>query len=506
MHKKVFMNKRLLNLLLAQILVMAILVRVFYLFHQGFVAHLANFSDDALITFRYSLNIVNGNGFVYNIGEQVLGSTTPLYVMLMTLPAFFGFDLMWASFIVNVLFDCLSIILIFKMTRDIPLFQLLAPLLFLSHPQIISLCANGMEMTMFIFLSLLLVWLYFTNKFSLAGLTAGLLLLCRIDGVLLLFAIEIIRIMRDKRLFPPGQYIFSLMIVFLPWVIVSLSYFGSVLPQSVSAKLLVYGYRNDISRFKIWRLSDYDFILFAPGIFGLASLFRRWRNVSLSLDFYSISVISLWVVIQALFFTFSPTGVQIYSWYRMPQHLVASLLAGLGVVELVRIFKKWDGIKIRFEWIKLKSGLVIFFIPFLVTTLFVVYSILSVGFISQPRGTQMHLSVGRWLNDHTESEDTVLAGNIGYIGYFCLSCRILDVNGLVSPGVLPELENHNGKRNIIIERYKPNYLAFENRETKSIGDDFIESQGYALMESYYFPGTVQSPYSVFKQISETKQD
>jgi hypothetical protein len=38
--------------------------------------------DDAFITFRYARNIVHGVGFIYNAGERVLGTTTPLYTDL----------------------------------------------------------------------------------------------------------------------------------------------------------------------------------------------------------------------------------------------------------------------------------------------------------------------------------------------------------------------------------------------------------------------------------------
>ncbi len=41
--------------------------------------------DDAFITFRYSRNIVSGAGFVYNPGVHTLGTTTPLYTLLMAL-------------------------------------------------------------------------------------------------------------------------------------------------------------------------------------------------------------------------------------------------------------------------------------------------------------------------------------------------------------------------------------------------------------------------------------
>ena len=39
--------------------------------------------DDAFITFRYARHLLAGAGFVYNLGERVLGTTTPLYTGLM---------------------------------------------------------------------------------------------------------------------------------------------------------------------------------------------------------------------------------------------------------------------------------------------------------------------------------------------------------------------------------------------------------------------------------------
>ena len=39
--------------------------------------------DDAFITFRYARNLLAGSGFTFNPGEAVLGTTTPLYTLLM---------------------------------------------------------------------------------------------------------------------------------------------------------------------------------------------------------------------------------------------------------------------------------------------------------------------------------------------------------------------------------------------------------------------------------------
>src|ERR1700730_5153616 len=37
--------------------------------------------DDTYITFRYALNLASGFGFVYNVGEHVLGTSSPLWAM-----------------------------------------------------------------------------------------------------------------------------------------------------------------------------------------------------------------------------------------------------------------------------------------------------------------------------------------------------------------------------------------------------------------------------------------
>jgi hypothetical protein len=39
--------------------------------------------DDSYITFRYARNLLAGLGLVYNSGERVLGTTTPVYTLLM---------------------------------------------------------------------------------------------------------------------------------------------------------------------------------------------------------------------------------------------------------------------------------------------------------------------------------------------------------------------------------------------------------------------------------------
>ena len=67
--------------------------------------------DDAFITFRYARNLAEGLGLVYNPGaewEPVLGTTTPLFALLLAGVAKLGFDLTIAAIALNMLFDAIT--------------------------------------------------------------------------------------------------------------------------------------------------------------------------------------------------------------------------------------------------------------------------------------------------------------------------------------------------------------------------------------------------------------
>jgi len=68
--------------------------------------------DDAYITFRYANHIAQGMGFVYNGGERILGTTTPLYTLLLAGAKAAGADLIGTSLTINIAADVLTLILV----------------------------------------------------------------------------------------------------------------------------------------------------------------------------------------------------------------------------------------------------------------------------------------------------------------------------------------------------------------------------------------------------------
>src|SRR4030067_291523 len=77
--------------------------------------------DDSYITFRYARNLLAGEGFVFNPGEHVLGTTTPLYTMLLgslaLLSAGQGAPFPQIAWLVNALADAGTCLLLFHLGR-----------------------------------------------------------------------------------------------------------------------------------------------------------------------------------------------------------------------------------------------------------------------------------------------------------------------------------------------------------------------------------------------------
>ena len=216
--------------------------------------------DDAYITFRYARNIVNGLGFVYNPGQTVLGTTTPLFTGLMALLSFItgrgafpGFALF-----VSALADAVTCVLLYRLARRLTgarLPGLAVGALWAVAPMSVTFAIGGMETSIFIMLMMLTFWLHIKGWGCRAALTAALGVLARPDALLwagLVFAHQLwVRVRRAQRegvgnapnallAVLPWRTWAVFAAVLLPWVLFAFAYFGSPLPRSVGAKTLTY--------------------------------------------------------------------------------------------------------------------------------------------------------------------------------------------------------------------------------------------------------------------------
>ena len=251
--------------------------------------------DDTFITFRYAKNIGEGFGFVYNAGEQVLGTTTPLWALVLASLSAAGLPMDEASLVVSLIADVVSALFLWLLLTRLGYAHPVAvgaAVLFLCIFDAFSLARSGMECSLFVALVTGTLAAAASNRVRTAGLLCGLACLTRPEGVVL---IPILlcwgwtarsRLARRDLVAAVGLCI----LVAVPWVAFAMGRFGSVVPQSVLAKaaathsdaslaafswtnlglFLVSGqYGGDIFARTLWQL---NFVLALLGLWAAASL------------------------------------------------------------------------------------------------------------------------------------------------------------------------------------------------------------------------------------------
>ena len=148
--------------------------------------------DDAYITFRYARNILAGAGMVYNPGERVLGTTTPLYTGLMAgLGLFLGGEnaaFPQIAVIANTFFDALTVLLLVRLGRRLnaALAGWGAALVWAVLPFSVTFAIGGLETSLYVLLLTATVYAYITHRHLPAALLAALSLLTRPDALILI--------------------------------------------------------------------------------------------------------------------------------------------------------------------------------------------------------------------------------------------------------------------------------------------------------------------------------
>lgn len=214
--------------------------------------------DDAYITFRYARNILAGNGFVYNTGERVLGTTTPLYTLLMAAEAGLlgmrdangqaaGFPEL--ALITNAIAGGASVWILYRLGKRLgngPLVGLALAAVWAIHPRSVTFAIGGMETSAFVALMLGTFASSIERRPRATAALAALALLTRPEALIaisLLAGNVLLDAIRSK-----GQSLrtarFDAILIFvalvLPWFVFATYYFGSPVPGSIAAKGVAY--------------------------------------------------------------------------------------------------------------------------------------------------------------------------------------------------------------------------------------------------------------------------
>jgi hypothetical protein len=397
--------------------------------------------EDFYITLRYAENIAAGHGFVYNIGQHVLGTTTPLYTLVLALFARVGLDPTLCGKLLGIVADLLAGLFTYRLSRAVhrPIAGLAAVICLCFAPTNLIWSIKGMEVGIVAAVAVGAWTAWVEGREVLAWICAAILVLVRIDGAVLAAIMLGATVLRDHRIPWRGATVFALLLA--PWIWFASVYFGSPIPLSLGAKLTVYG-RLIPGRFP--RLPEF-LTLMLHNPLGLvtaggcllycACAFALWRKcrandspgVEKPHPEFALAAPLLWIGVHYAGMALS--HVVLFGWYFVPPTPIYYLVAMVGIsmaADRLGYSESQVGIKRAALGTAAACILALLLVgPHVATTL-------REG---QAIETNLRIPIGVWIRDHARPGDTLMLEPIGYIGYYS-RLNIVDMIGLVSPEAL----------------------------------------------------------------------
>ncbi len=453
--------------------------------------------DDSYIFYSYAKNLVEGNGYVFNVGERVNATTSPLYTLLLAL---LYLPLQVFPFITipllghligaaSLFFLCYFFMQSFRDERH-SLFPYILPLVLLASPFLAR--AVGMELFLSMMLGVLSLYLYASGKRVGAALACSFAVLGRPDMLLLAIVMAIYDYIRYRRL--PSVAMFTVFLLpILVWLVFSYAYFGSVVPSTLSAKLAqtevgLWGtgfiFFQGLVSGHAWyggsangRLVAFFLLL---GLLVLIVNFKRW-----SLFRHPVfHLILLWNVSYLLVYGFI-LKAPAYAWYYTPLMLSIALFIALTIEASYRLLLHINTIPRWTIWLATYVVLLMADLVFPV-----------VGMTQSVMPTyENYKSAAEWLNANAKDGASVGTNDIGILRYFYEKGPIIDGVGLVNPDILEHLKRRDF--DWYVHHYQPDYLLFQHPPSRGLENMVYENwfqQEYTLISLFRTRGHAAALY------------
>ena len=427
---------------------LGILALTFSLVYSNFI------QDDAYITYRYARNLSTGAGFVYNLGEPVLGTTTPLYTSLL---AFFSFlthlSVVHVSKIINALSLWIGAGFLYEIgVKEGKAIAVTTSLLYLTHP--LLRLSVGMESQLLVCMLIITVFTYTKRKWSLTAILLGLLIVTRLEtGLFALILLVHSYVGRRKR----PYWITPAIAIVACWLIYSFLTFETLIPLSISAKLVAIRIPFLLGGAVYWtafagETAYYNLFLFVF-LVGFVFLFIK-RTIEEG--FFLILCWSAIYLLLASFFAGS------FPWYYVPLIPGFAIIVAYGIrnIALIPVFQG----RLRPAQDGNRSRIILGVIT---GSLLCIHSFFWINDWKLYRGSAFdhrfapYQQVSDWLNEHATNEQSLATREIGYLGYFT-EMKIIDQFGLVTPGIFP-LVNEGPEATLLytLHNYNPDFVLID---------------------------------------------
>ena len=490
----------------------AVLVPFCYILYTGHIW------EDFFITFKFSRNLAEGNGLVYQPGVRVHGFTSPLGVLLPALCYLLSPDKTYAGAIwIFRIFFCIPAFVLggyfviktfldYDATKEkssiINVATIFAALFYLVETKSVIFSVNGMETA---FMLIFLAWSFYLlqsgieKKWLLTGIAWGGLMWSRPDSCVYVAGLMLTTLVfaKNRKTSIIGIIKAALVTtaVYLPWFIWAWTYYGTPVPHTVTAKGSQLFSGGIISFLTRWY--EHTSWVFAP----VYPHFGGWPTiVAMFASALSIFCFFYWMIPEKkeskdanpsnnhlgkiaktgsfLFFILSfYLGFMTfpYPWYFPPVAMIGIIVIVAGTFHLFNRIK--DPVR-QFRYsLFVNSVILLLFIFILIMTSFQMR--IQQNLIENNTRT----ALGKWLKKNIKQNDRIFLECLGYIGYFSEG-KMLDYPGLCTPEVAKLLKEKKLNRANIIPVLKPEWLVLRPAEVQEIYKMPFFKRDYELVKEF----------------------
>jgi hypothetical protein len=416
--------------------------------------------DDPFITYRYAENLRRGLGFVYNPGERVLSTTTPLFALLLALLGNIWPDLPQLANLISAFSLAVGGLLMWDLGQSwkTALVSWTGLLLFPTFSLLII--TLGSETSLYLALCLAAIALYARQRLGGAVILASLAILTRSDGILLAFILASDYLWVNRKQLGVWSFWRG-----LPWISIAIAtgllliwhsfawaYFGSPLPVTLASKQ-AQGLMSISQKF-------------APGLMKIAGWYAPYWQYWVQLGVVIIGLVGVvfverrWFIMIAwavlYFLAYTLLGVTSYYWYYAP--LVPGWVVAIGLgLTLISRLPLWGALR-RSSWgTCVRYGLVVIFL--------LVFLAAQVSNLDRIRKTpdaraEIYRAVGTWLSENIPPDASVGALEVGIIGYYAQR-PMVDFAGLIQPEIAQQFQGDTTYENAAfwcVQQFSPAYL------------------------------------------------
>ncbi|MAT44451.1 MAG: hypothetical protein CL609_19120 [Anaerolineaceae bacterium] len=413
--------------------------------------------DDAWIHQTYARNFAKTGVWAFNLNVPSGGSTSPLWSFLL-IPGHLmgGKTFLVYTYLINWILLFFSAVIFENIINNLVKNQYKFPVfgvIFLLEWHFIWAANSGMETILFILLILLFFDQLLKKQFGLVmGVVLGLILWVRPDGLTLLGPLLFVlffsrkNVIHSKRAIWGGVFFF---LSFVMYIVFNLKISGSIFPNTFYAKQAEYAilYERNIL-FRFWDMLKTQFIGF--GILLIPGLINQFWEAIKNKKWVWFGLFLWWIGYLGLYALRLPVTYQ-HGRYQIPAISVFLLLSIPGCVVLINKMGSYRLKLIRISWI-VSTMLVMIIFVFMGADAYAT----DVAIIE----TEM-VNTAIWINEFTEQDAIIAAHDIGALGFYG-NRLIIDLAGLISPEVIPYINDEVQIIEFLNKRHPDYLMTFEN--------------------------------------------